>query len=112
MGFHMNLNQFNDQELHQALNLETAKISWTELQRQFAGGRLIRVAADLDLVTTAMKFVRDDKETTEKWIEAGQIQPATDEDARLWHEKQAMFWSVVVAPWVLVQEIDVSEEKQ
>ncbi|MEJ2141306.1 MAG: DUF2288 domain-containing protein [Gammaproteobacteria bacterium] len=104
----MDMNQFNDEELHQALNLETAQISWTELQRQFAGGRLIKVSDDLDLVKTAMKFVRDDKETIEKWIAEEKIMPASDEDARLWNEKQAHFWSVVVAPWVLAQEIPSS----
>ncbi|MGD8526152.1 MAG: DUF2288 domain-containing protein [Thioalkalispiraceae bacterium] len=108
----MDMNQFNDEELHQALNLETAQISWTELQRQFASGRLIKVSNELDLVKTAMKFVRDDKQAIEKWIEAGQIHPATDDDARLWNEKQADFWSVVVAPWVLVQEIQAPGEKK
>ena len=108
----MDMNQFNDEELRQALNLETAQIGWGELQRQFAGGRLIKISNELDLVQTAMKFVRDDKDTIEKWIENGQIHPATDDDARSWHENQADFWSVVVAPWVLVQEIPTSEEKK
>lgn len=101
----MDMNQFNDEELHQALNLETGQISWAELQRQFASGRVIKISTDLDLVKTAMKFVRDDKEAIEKWISEEKIQPATDSDALDWHEKQADFWSVVVAPWVLVQEM-------
>jgi len=105
----MDMNQFNDEELQQALNLETAQISWTELQRQFASGRLIRVSSELDLVTTAMKFVRDDKDAIEKWISEGKIDHANDEDARRWNEKNADFWSVVVAPWVLVQEITPSK---
>jgi hypothetical protein len=108
----MDLNQFNDEELHQALNLETGQINWTELQRQYAGGRMIIISNELDLVKTAMKFVRDDKESIEKYIKAGQIHPATDDDARKWNEIQADFWSVVVAPWVLVQEISASEEKK
>ena len=108
----MEMNQFNDEELHQALNMQTGKIGWAELQRQFASGRVIRVAPELDLVAVAMKFVRDDKENIEKWIEAGQIRPAVDNDALVWNEKQANFWSVVVAPWVLVQEISASEQKK
>lgn len=108
----MNMNQFNDEELHQALNLETGQINWSELQRQFAGGRVIRIAPELDLVKTAMKFVRDDKEYIEKWIESGQLHPATDDDARTWNENKSEFWSVVVAPWVLVQEIVAPGEKK
>ena len=101
----MDMNQFNDEELHQALNLETGQINWSELQRQFAGGRMIKISSDLDLIKTAMKFVRDDKEAIEQWIKDGKIMPASDNDARQWNESQADFWSVVVAPWVLVQEI-------
>ena len=108
----MDMNQFNDEELQQALNLQTAQINWMELQRQFAGGRLIWVSSELDLIKTAMKFVRDDKESIENWIQAGQIHPATDNDACSWNEKQTDFWSVVVAPWVLVQEITKSKEKK
>jgi hypothetical protein len=26
-------------------------------------------------------------------------------DAEIWHARQPMFWAVVVAPWVLVQEV-------
>ena len=48
----------------------------------------------------------------QKWIETGKIQPATDENARVWNENKAEFWSVVVAPWVLVQEISASEDKK
>ena len=108
----MDMNQFNDEELHQALNLQTAQISWLELQRQFASGRLIKVSSELDLIKTAMKFVRDDKDTIEKWISEEKLMTANDEDARQWNEKQADFWSVVVAPWVLAQEIPQSEEKK
>ena len=28
-----------------------------------------------------------------------------DEDAKRWEQNKQTFWSVVVAPWVLVQEI-------
>ena len=101
----MDMNQFNDEELLQALNLETAQINWSELQRQFAGGRMIKISNDLDLIKTAMKFVRDDKDVIEQWIKKEKIMPATDDDARNWNGTQADFWSVVVAPWVLVQEI-------
>ena len=103
------MNQFTDEELFQALNLETAQIGWEELQRQFAGGRLIKVSGDLDLVKTAMNFVRDDKEIIEKWISEEKIMPASDKDAHSWNKSQAHFWSIVVAPWVLVQEISGSE---
>ena len=94
----MDINHFNDEELHQALNLETGKINWSELQRQYASGRLIKISSELDLIETAMKFVRDDKHAIQQWMTDEKVILATDEDARIWHEKQAEFWSVVVAP--------------
>jgi len=105
----MDMNHFNDEELQQALNLETGQISWSELQRQYAGGRIIKISSELDLVKTAMKFVRDDKDAIEQWISEEKIKPANDDDARNWNEKQTEFWSVVVAPWVLVQEFPPSQ---
>ena len=50
---------------------------------------------------------RDDKNTLEKWIDEKKVTGAEIEDAKKWHESSASLWTVVVAPWVLVQEIEV-----
>ncbi|WP_373813542.1 DUF2288 family protein, partial [Neisseria dentiae] len=39
----------NDNLLNSKLNLETARISWNELQPHFARGAAVYVSADLDL---------------------------------------------------------------
>jgi hypothetical protein len=90
--------------LKSRLNTETAKIGWTEIQRFFAKGQVFIVAPELDLVDTAAKMIHDEKITVEKWLEHGQIQQATIEDARRWNEIDPDLWAVVVAPWILVQE--------
>lgn len=99
------MHDLNDDELQQQLNLETGKISWPELQRHFARGVVIKVNQGLDLVEVAAHFVRDDKATIENWLNEGSVCRASDEDARQWIENQSDFWAVVVAPWVLVQEL-------
>lgn len=91
--------------LHTKLNAETGQISWQELERHFARGALIKIAGELDLVAVAACVSSDDKESVERWLAAGQMARATVEDARDWNERQAMFWAVVTAPWVLVQEV-------
>lgn len=91
--------------LSSKLNAETGQISWKELERHFACGRLIKVAAELDLVAVATTVSSDDKQSVEKWLTAGQIARATVDDASEWNERQANFWAVVTAPWVLVQEV-------
>jgi len=88
------------------LNLETAQIAWSELQRYFAAGRVIAVGAELDLVTVASKLHDDDKATFEAWIASEQVGAVTDEQAKDWVARDAVLWAVVISPWVLVQATD------
>ena len=83
---------------------ETAKIPWLELQRFFAAGKVIWIAAELDLVDVACALQQDDLQQVETWTEAQQLAPVSDEQARSWVDADALLWSVVVKPWVLVQE--------
>ena len=91
--------------LRHKLNAETAKLSWKELQRHFARGVVIVVAPELDLVDVAVSMARDDKAAVETWMSAGQVARAGDDDARAWSDRDATLWTVVVAPWVLVQDV-------
>ncbi len=86
------------------LNMETAKIGWSELQRPFAKGTVFVVAPELDLVETAARMIHDDKSSVEKWIEQNKLVQANIEDARRWNDTDPDLWAVVVAPWILVQE--------
>ena len=96
---------FNAEELKQAINLETGRLSWEELQRHFAGGVVVVISPDLDLIDVASKFVQDDKDSIQAWTEANKITRALDDHAKQWEKKQSEFWACVIAPWVLVQEI-------
>ncbi|MDH5444987.1 MAG: DUF2288 domain-containing protein [Gammaproteobacteria bacterium] len=87
------------------LNLETGKLSWPELQRHFARGMVIVVGTELDLIDVAIKLTEDDKAQFETWTAENKVWRAHDEDAIHWQETDPVFWSVVVAPWVLVQTI-------
>ena len=86
------------------LNMETAKIGWTEIQRYFAKGQVFIVAPELDLIDTAARMIQDEKGSVEKWLDQRLILQATTEDAKRWHESDPDLWAVVVAPWILVQE--------
>jgi len=94
----------SDETLKQQLNMETGRIVWPELQRHFARGVVIKVAPEMDLVEVAVKFVKDDKSAIETWLNSGSIARANDADAKRWAETTAVFWAIVVAPWVLIQE--------
>ena len=92
-------------ELRTQFNAETGKLGWNELERHFARGVVVWVASDLDLVEVAAAFARDDKPAVERWLTEGRVVRAASEHAERWHREQALFWAVVAAPWVLVQEI-------
>ena len=92
-------------ELERAkINSETARIPWLELQRFFAAGKVIWISSELDLVDVAWAMQRDDVDQVGAWGERGQLAPVTDDQARAWVATDSMLWSVVIKPWVLVQE--------
>ena len=90
--------------LRAKLNGETAKVSWAEMQRHHARGVVVRVAGELDLIAVAVAMAHDDGAAISRWMQAGRIGKVTDEEARDWLARDPALWSVVVAPWVLVQE--------
>ncbi len=87
------------------INLETSKIAWKELQRFFAGGKVLLVSVDLDLVEAAFQISEDNAEQTQQWMASGKLSPVPDAQARMWVEADALVWAVVVRPWVLVQSV-------
>ncbi|ODU34493.1 MAG: hypothetical protein ABS92_15810 [Thiobacillus sp. SCN 63-374] len=91
--------------LRAKLNLETAQLAWPELERHFARGDVIKVAVGVDLVDAALQVAENNAATVQEWLADGRIARAELSDAEDWHARQPMFWAVVVAPWVLVQEV-------
>ncbi|MEX1056495.1 MAG: DUF2288 family protein [Natronospirillum sp.] len=92
-----------DEELNTVLNTETARISWLELQPQFARGHVILVQPSIDLIHVARELIRDHKAQFQAWLDDGQIAGVTNAQAQTWYDTQAEVWAVVVAPWVLIQ---------
>ncbi len=91
--------------LRAKLNLETAQVPWSSLQRFFARGETIGVAVRLSLLDVAVAFASDDSAAVDGWMRDGTVAPVTDADAARWHESDAAVWAVVVRPWVIVQEV-------
>lgn len=90
--------------LYGKLLAETASISWAELQPFFARGALLWVSAELDLVEVALAVAQDDQACISAWLAAAQVAKISAPQAQDWLQRDPSLWSVVVAPWVLVQE--------
>lgn len=95
----------NDPEVLRAkLTLETAKVGWGELQPFFARGQTLWVSPNLDLIDIAVAVSNDDVQRIEQWQQRGELSGITDDIAKDWLQRDPALWSVVVIPWVLVQE--------
>ena len=92
------------EDLHKKLNMETAAIPWTELLRHFASGSVIAVDNGLDLIHVAACIANDDKAAVKEWMAANQLVKVSDAQAQTWVAHDAVLWTVVVKPFVLVQE--------
>ena len=89
--------------LRQEINEQTAQMRWSELERFFAGGNVISVAPELDLIDVGARIAADDKASVEEWMNAGLMYRTTDAQASDWVASDTLLWAVVVKPWILVQ---------
>jgi hypothetical protein len=94
----------NEHQLTSELLLETAQISWRELQRFFASGHAIAVDNSLDLIYVASQITKDNAAQIKTWMESGLVDAVKDSQAQAWYEQDAMVWALVIKPWVLVQQ--------
>jgi hypothetical protein len=90
------------------LHAESGELAWRELLPHFARGVVVRVAPGLDLITVARAVRDDEPERVDAWLQTGAVSRACDDDARRWARIEPVFRAIVVAPWVLAQEIAVT----
>ena len=86
------------------LNLETAQIAWKDLQTFFANGSVLFVSDELDLLRVAEQLAADNTTIFEQWLADGKVALVSDSQALAWYESDAMLWSLVIKPWILVQQ--------
>lgn len=101
-----NLDANNPELLAAKLSLETAKIPWRELEVHFARG-VVRQVKKLDLPQVGMELINNNAKQIEKWIASGKLGEVKPKAANKWHKNDELVWALVVAPWVLVQEIQI-----
>lgn len=91
--------------LKKHLKEETAPMSWSDLIPFFARGQLIAVGPKLDLLDVAVAVSQDNLAQVEKWMQGGDVLRVDDTLAKEWNDKEPQLLTVVIAPWVLAQEI-------
>jgi hypothetical protein len=90
--------------LRAKLNLETARLAWPEIERHFARGVVVRVKPGFDLIEAALAVAENRAAEVQGWLADGTLAKPEADEAQRWHAAQQVFWGVVVAPFVIVQE--------
>ena len=99
----MKTDPLKDNELHDKINRETARVHWSELERHFAHGSVVYVNEELDLVEVALRIAHDDKDSITRWMNEGKVAKVSDIQAQTWQAADTLLWASVVNPFVLVQ---------
>lgn len=94
------------------LKKELGVINWKDLERFFASGKLIIINDDLDIIDVASKFNIDDSDLISSWIESDKLGFVTDDQAKSWCKLNKEFICIVVAPWVLIKNVEYSDKKK
>lgn len=93
-----------DELLKAKLVQETSQWPWKELLRHFAAGTVVAVSEELDLIEVALQISKDNKDQVAQWLAGGGIAKVSDLQAKSWLDDNANVWTVVVRPWILVQQ--------
>lgn len=84
--------------------LETSTVPWHELQKLFASGVVLSLDKELDMIEVAHQMANDDATAVDVLIRENKIQHVSNDQAKRWYADNTILWSVVVKPWVLVQD--------
>ena len=90
--------------LYLSINQECATAPWNELERFFASGNMISIDKSLDLIEVAYEITMDNTQFIEKEMSSKRIITVDDKQALLWSEQDSLLWTVVIKPWILVQD--------
>jgi hypothetical protein len=93
-----------NQSTQQKLHSETALMHWADLQKFFAQGKILYVDNSLDLVEMAVLFADDLADELAPHLLSELIVQPSNQLAKRWYDAKVELWTVVVAPYVLVQQ--------
>lgn len=98
--------------MREQLAATVGPVFFSDLRPHLARGAVITVDAQLDLVDVGVAVAQDDKDRVAKWIDEAKLRKPTLAELAKWEKVTDARWiSLVVAPYVLVQEIVPPEER-
>jgi len=68
---------------------------------------VLHVKACQDLLVVAEQLSADNAALFKQWLSDKTVQKVSDEQALAWYEADVQLWTLVIKPWILVQEENV-----
>ena len=93
------------EKIREKLEKEVGPADWKVIGPHYNRGAIIIVSPELDLIDVAIKVAEDDVELVQDWIKDEMLLRPTPDDAKQWEETGRELTSIVVSPFVLVQEL-------
>lgn len=91
---------------HDGLKRTLDEAEWSWLKPHAERDAVILVAAGLDLLEVARAVAGNDSSKVQRWMEKGQLSKPTLDQMSVWDRApERRFLSVVVQPFVLIQEL-------
>lgn len=94
-------NEFFDDEKPKDLASEIDTVSWQDLVRHFAFGRLYIARSPLTLLEAAEKMKADDARWLKAAMENRLFGGPSEAEATLWHTQNQSFEVLVISPFVI-----------
>ncbi|MFO7577264.1 MAG: DUF2288 domain-containing protein [Pelovirga sp.] len=91
---------------HEKFARDLAAVEWRELRIHMRRDALVRVAAELDLVSVAGAVAADEVDRVQGWIAGGQLDKPTCDCLAQWETNlDKPFRMLIVQPYILIQEV-------
>ena len=91
-------------ELRKKLESESGYLTWQELEKHFARGAIRVISKDSDLIEMAIDIAQNNTDKIASALANNIIYEPNNSQALNWQQQNSTFQSVVVAPFVLIQE--------
>lgn len=92
--------------LRERLQEEIGPCLASDLQAHIERGAVVVVHDEMDLLDVAVAVAEDDVTSVKEWIESGRMKTPSPTEIAAWKEAPSRpFRSVIVRPYVLVQEL-------
>lgn len=95
----------SDEHIAATLKQECGVADWQLLQPHYQRGALIIVREGVDIITAGVQIAVDNSAIVSRWIDEQTLSKPTADQAAAWERRNQNFRSVVVAPFVLIQQI-------